>query len=246
MRPLSVSELLDAWERGLGQSPPERALTLLAAATDSAPDSLARLSIGQRDARLLALRELTFGPQLLSLATCPACGERMELAFGAADLRVAHEAGADELLTLSLDGDEIRFRLPDSLDQMALVGCEDVDAARRVLLRRCLLTDAESGGEEGSADALSPDAWEMIARQMERADPQADVQLQMSCQACAHEWQEAFDIGSFFWAELDAWARRVLVEVHTLARAYGWPERDILKLSEARRQFYLDMVGGAA
>ena len=75
MRPLSVTELLAAWERGLDVPPTERALTLLAACSTEAPDALARLSIGRRDARLLALRELTFGAQLTSLAACPACGE---------------------------------------------------------------------------------------------------------------------------------------------------------------------------
>jgi len=34
-----------------------------------------------------------------------------------------------------------------------------------------------------------------------------------------------------------------LSDVHTLARAYGWRERDILTLSPTRRQFYLNMVG---
>ena len=47
------------------------------------------------------------------------------------------------------------------------------------------------------------------------------------------------------WAELDAWARRLLLDVHTLARAYGWSERDILQLTETRRQFYLNLIGGA-
>ena len=51
-----------------------------------------------------------------------------------------------------------------------------------------------------------------------------------------------FDIVSFFWAEIDAWARRVLREVNVLARAYGWRESDILALSPVRRQIYLSMV----
>ena len=244
MRPLSVPELLAAWEQGLGQSPPERALTLLAAATGRATDALARLSLGQRDAHLLTLRELTFGPQLVSLATCPACGERMELTFDVADLRAAPETELAADLTLSLADHDVRFRLPDSLDQMALAGCQDVPAARRLLLQRCLLPTAHGAAE--SADRLSPDVWELIAQQMERTDPQANIQLNMNCQNCAQQWQEAFDIGAFFWAELDAWARRTLLDVHLLARAYGWPEHDILKLSEARRQLYLDMIGGSA
>ena len=89
MRDLSASQLLGVWERGVAQPPVQRALTLLAVACpDTAPGALAELSIGQRDARLLTLREWTFGPQLASLATCPGCGERLELAFNVSDIRL--------------------------------------------------------------------------------------------------------------------------------------------------------------
>src|SRR5919109_395600 len=130
MRPLSVTELLAAWERALDQTPTERALTLLAACSMEAPDALARLSLGRRDARLLVLRELTFGAELTSLAACPACGERMECTFNVADLRVAPELETGEDFTLTLNDDELRFRLPNSLDQLALTACADVAAAR--------------------------------------------------------------------------------------------------------------------
>ena len=245
MRPLSVQELLDAWERGLAQTPTARALTLLAACSPEAPDALARLSLGQRDARLLTLRELTFGPRLVSLTACPACGERMECELNVADLRVAPETEPGEVFTLTLDRDEVRFRLPNSLDQLALAECADVATARGLLLRRCLMPFADNDAGDTLA-RLPPRAWERIAELMERADPQADIRLDMSCAHCRHHWPEAFDIGAFFWAELDAWARRLLLEVHTLARAYGWSERDILNMSAARRQFYLSLTGGAA
>jgi hypothetical protein len=51
-----------------------------------------------------------------------------------------------------------------------------------------------------------------------------------------------FDIVSFFWTELSAQAKRLLREVHTLARGYGWREADILAMSARRRQLYLDLV----
>ena len=117
MRTLSALELLNVWERGLTQQPIQRALGLLAAACpETPPDALTKLSIGQRDGRLLMLREWTFGPQLVSLATCPRCGERLELTFKVSDIRVEPEAEPAEALSLSIAGYEVRFRLPDSLD----------------------------------------------------------------------------------------------------------------------------------
>lgn len=79
---------------------------------------------------------------------------------------------------------------------------------------------------------------------MARADPQADVRLAIACPSCGHQWQGIFDIVTFFWSEIESWASRILHEVHLLALAYGWHEREILALSPRRRQFYLDMVGG--
>ncbi len=244
MEALTVPELLDAWEQGLGRPQFERALVLLAASTDEGADALSRLSIGRRDALLLSLRELTFGPRLTSVSACPACGERMEATFDVAGLRVAPEGDDEqrEAFELSVNGYQIHFRLPDSLDQAALSACvADVGAARDLLLRRCLLTVTHKGEEEG-AEKLPQDVLEMIARRMEEMDPQADVRLGLSCELCAHAWEEAFDISSFFCAELDAWANRLLTETHTLARAYGWRESDILMMSAARRQFYLNLV----
>ena len=37
-------------------------------------------------------------------------------------------------------------------------------------------------------------------------------------------------------------AKRLLMDVHLLARAYGWSEAEVLALSPARRRFYLEMV----
>ena len=244
MRALTAPLLLDAWEQGLGRPPVERTLVLLAAATGESADALARLSVGRRDALLLDMRELTFGPRLVSVSACPACGERMEATFDVADLRVApvDEEQQREAFELSVNGYQIHFRLPDSLDQVALTACADVEAARDLLLRRCLLNVSHKGEEEG-AWKLPAEVLELVARRMEEADPQADLQLELSCDVCAHAWQEAFDISSFFCAELDAWANRLLLETHTLARAYGWCESDILMMSAARRQFYLNLVG---
>jgi hypothetical protein len=241
MRAPSAAELLAAWERALSQPPLTRSLALLSAATSEEQERLALLGVGERDARLLSLRELTFGPRLVSIADCPGCGERLEMSFEVAELRVA-PSPAQETYALSRDGHEVLFRLPNTLDLAALAPGADAAAARRQLLERCLLS-ARRGDEEVAAADLPPEVLEAVAERMGEADPQGDVQLALACAACGHGWQESFDIGQFLWAEVHAWATRVLGEVHKLARAYGWRESDILALSPVRRQFYLDMIG---
>ncbi|MGH8523199.1 MAG: phage baseplate protein, partial [Gammaproteobacteria bacterium] len=76
----------------------------------------------------------------------------------------------------------------------------------------------------------------------ERADPQSNLQISLTCPACGHCWEALFDIVFFLWAEINHWAERTLRAVHLLARAYGWREADVLAMSPTRRQMYLGMA----
>jgi hypothetical protein len=229
MRALSATELVSVWERGNSQPPVQRALALLAAACpDSPPDTLANLSIGQRDARLLAMRELTFGAEFTGLADCPACNEKIELTFNASDIRPAAETETPAELTLHVDGRNLRVRLPTSADLLAV-------NSREQLLDRCLLN---------GRDHLPDQVVSSVIELMSRADPMADIQLALNCSSCGCKWEAPFDIVAFLWREINAAARGLLREVHTLASAYGWTESEILALSPARRRFYLERVSG--
>jgi hypothetical protein len=244
MRSLTARELLDLWEAGAAQPMARRALwLLLAAQPDTSYETLAQLPIGQRDALLLALRERLFGTQFVSVARCPQCGEHLQLTFSTSSLQPAVHTGSSTL-SLQAGSYAVRYRLPNSADLLLLAGCDTVEAGRRLLVGRCLLA-VEQDGVDQPIDAVPHDVIAAVALQMARSDPQADVQFDLSCPACAHQWQAVFDVMAFLWGEIDRWARRVLVDVHVLARAYGWSETDILSMSAARRQMYLDLIGGA-
>ncbi|HRC75716.1 MAG TPA: hypothetical protein PLO33_08555, partial [Kouleothrix sp.] len=60
---LSARDIVRAWDWGQDKHPVDRALALLAlACPDLSYDALADLTVGQRDGRLLALREQALGP----------------------------------------------------------------------------------------------------------------------------------------------------------------------------------------
>jgi hypothetical protein len=250
MRAISASQLLEIWERGLSQSPLQRALVLLAAAyPESSPEALSALPIGQRDNRLISLREVTFGPKLQSLATCPACYERLELNFEVADLRTVRSSPGDEItdepgetFSLSVDSFDLTFRLPNSQD-LAMVSKETVGDYHSELLGRCLI-EAKKNGKQVAVAQLPEKVVEAIENRMAAADPQANLQIDLTCPVCEHRWQAAFDIFSFLWAEIDTWAQRILRDVHVLASNYGWHEQDILAMNPLRRQIYLEMILG--
>jgi hypothetical protein len=77
---------------------------------------------------------------------------------------------------------------------------------------------------------------------MALADPFAETRLTLQCPGCGNAWEEWLDMVSFFWAEVEARARRVFLEIHTLASAYGWTEGEVLSLSDGRRAMYLEMA----
>jgi hypothetical protein len=79
---------------------------------------------------------------------------------------------------------------------------------------------------------------------MAERDPQAELLLDLTCPACAHRWEAPFDIVPFFWTEIATEAKRLLREVHTLARSYGWREADVLAMSATRRRSYLEVLDG--
>jgi hypothetical protein len=244
MRALSAPELLAAWERALDQPSTHRALILLGAACpDASPEELAQLTIGERDTRLLMLREWTFGPQLTSFSNCAACGERLELSFKASDVRTISDMKQRPDAELAVESYEIGFRLPNSMDLIAAGRASEPGSARAVILNRCILS-AHHRGCEVSAGNLPESVVSAIATRMNELDPQADVQLALKCPVCSNESSAQFDVESFFWAEINAWATRIINEIHVLASAYGWREADILGMSAWRRQCYLKLVSG--
>lgn len=241
MRPLTAQALLTAWERGLSQPPSQRALTLLATAyPERSTEELAQLSIGQRDALLMDVRKTAFGSTLVSVAACPTCGERLELALDIADIRIESDCVPAAAFSLDPGGYRVEFRLPDSRDLALIENHTELADARNLLLKRCLLSVKHDDQDQTVAE-LPADLVSKIESAMAQADPQANVQLALACPACQHRWAAAFDIASFLWGEIHAWAGHILREVHALAKTYGWSEDQILALSPARRKMYLDL-----
>src|SRR5215467_7324615 len=105
MRRLSTSELLSVWEKAVSERRSAWPITLLAATcSDQSPEDLARLSVGQRDSRLLELRERMFGPELNLLSCCPACDARLEINLSVKSLRTGQAEQRTPPLSMSAGG----------------------------------------------------------------------------------------------------------------------------------------------
>ncbi|QGZ38234.1 hypothetical protein IP92_01463 [Pseudoduganella flava] len=243
MRTPTASELLQLWEDSAARTSAERALALLALAVPELGHAgAAYCSIGGRDDMLLALRERLFGDELVSVVDCPACGEAVETRWRAGQLRTGLAGEAPAPLEWTDGQVRVAFRLPTTADLLALPPHGSPATIRRLLLERCIeSSDALSPGAAVQPQDLPEPVLDALEQAMAAADPMADIDIALSCPACGHRWDVGFDIVSFLWAELHAWAQRLLLDVHKLARAYGWSEEQILALSPGRRMLYVEM-----
>lgn len=220
---LTSAGILSAWEAGAGRRPLDRAIALLWAAGENDP---AALPLAERDRALLRLRAATFGPGFTARATCPECGEDLEMEFTAdavaAALPTAREA------VLDIDGDAISLRPITSRDLAAAMTETDMRAALRTRLT--------------GRDVLPETALPMIDAEIETRAEAAELCTRLTCTACQATWTETLDVPVLLWAEVEARALRLFGEVAEIAAALGWSEREILSLSAPRRAAYLSLA----
>ncbi len=234
MRVPSEAELLALWESGLTQHPIDRALLLCAWARPDLPASRPpELPLGALNEALLRLRSACFGSRIDAYVDCERCGERLEMALD-----------TDALLTGACEGDArgeldlagFRFRAPCSRDLAVVAHDHDPEVAALKLLAHCRVDRADPVLTE------HPGLLAEVETGLEALDPLADMRLALTCEECGHCSMAGLAIGALLWDEIEAHARALLAEVHSLARAYGWSEPEVLALSPQRRAAYLELV----
>ena len=229
--------------------PAERATLLLAAGVERVGavehfgrDEARALSAGDRNVLLLRLHRLTVGERLECELACPDCGEELELEPLARDL-AGEPAPADgpASLEVELSGGrrvDVRPVAGSDLEAAAALAAVDEDAAADLLLRRCI-TD----GDASELEAPDRAAVEAALREL---DPAAELVLKAGCPACDRPVEAALDPGEHVWTRLVRRARDRHREVHVLALAYHWSEREILAIGAERRRLYLELLGEGA
>lgn len=248
LRPLTGEDELLLVDEGAHMLPAERTTTLLARCLDrvgdapATPNDVRALTIGDREALLLHLRRLTFSDELRCVVTCPDCAEQMDIELDVRELLVEpyEDIGEDYDVTLVSDGigRSVRVRLPTGRDQedAAQLATDDVEAARELLLCRCV---EELDGNDGRIPQAITD---VLPQLLATLDPQAETRLELECTGCRGAIEVLFDAGDFLFRELAACSSDLFREIHVLAFHYGWREREILRLPSARRRRYLELV----
>jgi hypothetical protein len=238
MRAMQHADFLSLWEKGRALHPLDQGLLAIHAAfPEATSESVADWPLGRRNRALAELHCSYFGHALEGWTSCPQCGEKLEFKMDGRALVEQPQSQQGEPIVMHGE----TFRLPTTRD-LALVAQErdawdGHDTAAVRLLRACRV----DGGEE-IEHSWSEEELEEAGEKMAAADPLAEIVLNFQCPVCEGTCQETLDLPTFLWAELEALARRLAREVHTLASAYGWSESEILALSDARRRLYIEMV----
>lgn len=242
MRALDNADFLALWETGHGLHPLDRGLLALrvslADGFDADGESVADWPLGRRNRALAEVRSLYFGPHLQGWSACERCGEKLEFNLDCRTLVEHSKESSGE--TIVVDGRT--FRLPTSRDLARVVEEDDSQAAAVRLLQACEMEGTEASSRDSPLAPLSLEDVEAVSERMARADPLAEITLSFECPNCSAAGEEILDLPAFLWAEIEARAKRLLLEIHTLASAYGWAEPEILAMSDVRRSTYLQMV----
>ncbi len=217
-------------------------------------EALARLlTVGDREALMLHLRRLTLGDRLSGVLACPepACNALIDLSLRVTDLLLPPypQPQPDYRAIVRENGStwQVRFRLPTGKDQEDAVRMagDQIDAGASLLLKRCLLdiTAGEEAGESIPMDGKLPTAIvTAMPGLLVEHDPQAEVQLELNCPTCAHEFSALFDSASYFFREITGRSAYLYQQIHILALYYHWSEAEIMSMSTERRLRYLSLL----
>lgn len=226
---MTTSNIMTAWETGVGRGPLDRAIALLWAAGERA--DLADLPLAERDRRLLKLRQATFGTPLVAVTHCPDCETQVEIGLDTTDL--AGALAAPETETIDIDGTKVELRALTSRDLAEAADVPEVDIASFV---RDRLTSG--------ADDLTPATAARIDTLIEEREAAGELSVLLTCADCGAGWTDQLDVVAHMWTEVEAAAHRIMMDVAEIAAAFGWSEAEILSMSEARRSTYLRIARG--
>lgn len=223
---------------------PHETLSLLERLLIDCGDGLSRsdrvrdLPVCDVDRLVAALFVRHLGEQIESRALCATCDRPFEISFSLADLMQACEevrsrglarfTGPDPDGGFSL-ADGRRFRLPAVRDLEA-VGALGPSDAMRQLRQECVL----EGDPEADPEALD-DAMASVG-------PVLDTDVEGECPECGHVQRLRFDVQRYFGRALAVERRYLNVEVHQLARAYGWQRSEILSMTREDRRAHAKLI----
>ncbi|MET7324902.1 hypothetical protein [Streptomyces sp. NPDC005549] len=192
------------------------------------------LPVGDVDMLVADLRRERLGDRLVAEASCAHCAARIDIDFSLTDHLRHHRprparsaVPADEPGWWRLRHARTWFRLPTAGDVLTAGAGRE---GHRALVEACVRGDRSAG------------AVRAAERAMASLGPTLRGDAEGTCPECSASVSLDLDVRELCLEELVFLASGVLDEVHLLASAYHWQERDILDLPSSRRIHYAERV----
>jgi hypothetical protein len=195
-----------------------------------------KLSVGDRQ-YLMGRLAVHFDDQPVWLtAECGQCHELFDVSLKFAELPVK-PAGKDfPETTVVTELGRLRVRVPTGADQEAIATIDDETEALHLLLQRLVSTVEPS--RVFDVAQLNENDIAVIETRVEAMAPETATHLLTHCPSCATENQ----LPIVHYASLQGPSEDLYAEIHRLAISYHWSESEILALTRARRQIYLQLI----
>lgn len=241
-KPLTGELELALSEPGDHISMPRRVTFVLAAALAHiggqpvAPDDIGDLCVADRQFLMHRLAEHLGMPSRWLVGTCAACGEPFDLGIDVAVLPVKEAGEGYPVAEPVTSMGRLRLRVPTGADQESLPDGDGRGAVLRLVERCRLSVDGASVAGAG----LSQADLDIIDEALDAVSPAVSTRVETSCPGC--QARNEVDVDPYFAVEY--LSRQILDDVHEMAIAYHWSERDILALPTARRHEYLARIDG--
>lgn len=225
LEPLEVLNLLDEFAGAPALTRSSALIALCCPNVDAGSQSP-----GARNARLMEIRRANLGRQMTCLMACSGCAQVLEIEIDTLDF-----AGVPALDCVSVEHGRhvLAFHLPTE---------KEINAAARSASPLTTLVSACAMDLPHEVQLADPELLNKVSAAFDAADPLGCIVIEAQCPTCGALTQPVLDPVDLVWRELSSLARRLEDDVHTLARAYGWPEREILALPDARRRRYVERV----
>ncbi|MCD4724432.1 MAG: hypothetical protein K8R63_06270 [Bacteroidales bacterium] len=193
------------------------------------------LTIADRDRMLCAIYQNTYGNNIISTVDCAKCEKQYDMDFALDSLIKSLEPVSspefsirDSVYVFSVNGG-MEFRLPNGVDEIALLGM-DQEQAQKELLSRCVLNEEQIH------------SMEKVEQAMEKIAPLIDHIFNAKCPECEHEQEFHFNIQHYLLSSLMQEKKQLAFEVHSLATAYNWGLKEILELPRTQRRMYMKIL----
>jgi hypothetical protein len=200
-------------------------------------DEIWSWSLKKRLQALLAITIATHGRELLLHVRCAneQCGEEVELPL---DLTLFIQDADDEEFEFDVDSKTVTARVPNGTDQQQWMRTQNHSAkalARKLILR--------VGDRQPANDWDIPEDWLIeFNESLMRHDELMTLKINSNCPFCSREFNCAVDLETQLLVVLSMVQQKILHDVHQIALAYHWSEAEIVRLTPARRNFYLSRI----